>query len=347
MRLQDAAQPVFARHETFHPRFGWIRKAYLHSSADPQVFVRPEAPTILGVGKNMVRSIKFWAEAAKVITAVPSVSNPRTPGMAPTAFGDALLSSDGWDPYLEDTASLWLLHSRMLAPTCRLPVFWLALNEFSAIEFFEEDLTQALTNRLAETGGWDAPSRTALAKDISVFLRTYSPGQRAKRTPVDDIFNNPFRGLGLIRPSAINPSGYRFSSGLRPGLSPGIVAAITFDYLARTNTSAQSVTINRLATEPGGPGKVLRLHEEELSTLLDEASRSTDDVSFVAPVGNVQLQWVGQPEAVAGRFLADHYGNSSPLLKYEAVAGARGDRAIGHVQLNLDDIDAAAAGAKI
>lgn len=24
-RLEDAAAPVFARHETFHPRYGWAR----------------------------------------------------------------------------------------------------------------------------------------------------------------------------------------------------------------------------------------------------------------------------------------------------------------------------------
>ena len=28
MRLVDAALPMFARHETFHPRYGWFRKAY-------------------------------------------------------------------------------------------------------------------------------------------------------------------------------------------------------------------------------------------------------------------------------------------------------------------------------
>ena len=34
MRLVDAAKPTFARHETFHPRYGWFRKAYSHVSAD-------------------------------------------------------------------------------------------------------------------------------------------------------------------------------------------------------------------------------------------------------------------------------------------------------------------------
>ena len=28
MRLVEAAKPTFARHETFHPRYCWFRKAY-------------------------------------------------------------------------------------------------------------------------------------------------------------------------------------------------------------------------------------------------------------------------------------------------------------------------------
>ena len=29
MRLDEACEPIFARHETFHPRLGWFRKAFL------------------------------------------------------------------------------------------------------------------------------------------------------------------------------------------------------------------------------------------------------------------------------------------------------------------------------
>ena len=67
MRLVQAAAPVFARHETFHPRYGWFRKAYSCTTADPTIFSRDDAPVRIGVGKNMVRSIRFWGLAAKLI----------------------------------------------------------------------------------------------------------------------------------------------------------------------------------------------------------------------------------------------------------------------------------------
>ena len=67
MRLVEAAKPTFARHETFHPRYGWFRKAYAVTDDDPQIFSREDAPVSIGVGKNMVRAIRFWGLAAKLI----------------------------------------------------------------------------------------------------------------------------------------------------------------------------------------------------------------------------------------------------------------------------------------
>ncbi len=60
MRLAEAAERPFARHETFHPRYSWFRKAYSHVDDNPRIFSRPDAPVEIGVGKNMVRAIRFW-----------------------------------------------------------------------------------------------------------------------------------------------------------------------------------------------------------------------------------------------------------------------------------------------
>ena len=49
MRLVDAASPMFARHETFHPRYGWFRKAYASSARDPYGR-RLHEPAALNVG---------------------------------------------------------------------------------------------------------------------------------------------------------------------------------------------------------------------------------------------------------------------------------------------------------
>ena len=79
MRLSEVAERSFARHETFHPRYGWFRKAYTVAAEDPGVFGREEAPVVIGVGKNMVRAIRFWGLAAKLIVEDPQSPNRRAP----------------------------------------------------------------------------------------------------------------------------------------------------------------------------------------------------------------------------------------------------------------------------
>jgi hypothetical protein len=38
-------QAVFSRHETFHPRFGWIKKGFDRTCQDGKVFLKDDAPT--------------------------------------------------------------------------------------------------------------------------------------------------------------------------------------------------------------------------------------------------------------------------------------------------------------
>jgi len=134
MHLMEAASPTFARHETFHPRYGWFRKAYAVAAESPLGFAADDAPVEIGVGKNMVRSIRFWGLAAKLIVEDPQSGNPRSPGLVPTRIGHALFGESGWDRYMEDPGTLWLLHWLLLAPRSLLPVWWLAFNEFNAVE---------------------------------------------------------------------------------------------------------------------------------------------------------------------------------------------------------------------
>ena len=50
MSLEHFAAPSFAAHQTFHPRFGWIKKGYDAAADDPDVFNKQDAPVTLGVG---------------------------------------------------------------------------------------------------------------------------------------------------------------------------------------------------------------------------------------------------------------------------------------------------------
>ena len=307
MRLVDAAKPTFARHETFHPRYGWFRKAHAFVAEDPRIFVAKDAPVRIGVGKDMVRAIRFWGLAAKLIEEGAESPNRRVLDLVPASMGQRLFGDNGWDRYMEDPGTLWLLHWLLMAPPCLLPVWWLAFNEFHAVEFSEDDLLMAITTQLEAIDGWGVPHRSSVSKDVTVLLRTYAPAEPSSgRTGIDDILDCPLRELSLIGRSPATKR-YRFSLGPKPGLPPAILTYAALDYIARTCAAGRTVTISRLAQEPGAPGRAFKLTDGDLLEAIEPVAEKTESLRLAATLGAIQLSWSKAPGEIAGQILDDYF----------------------------------------
>ena len=64
----NADRFAFGRHETFHLRFAWLSKGFAAFQANSDLFEDLDSATVtLGVGKNMVQSIRYWMRAAQLI----------------------------------------------------------------------------------------------------------------------------------------------------------------------------------------------------------------------------------------------------------------------------------------
>src|SRR5947209_5676977 len=96
-------------HESFPCRYTWLPKAVRGVGASPQLFSDIDQAIVeLGLGKNMVRSARFWAQAAGMVTSLAKGA-----GYKPSPFGLALLGPEGRDPFLEDIRTLWLIHWKL------------------------------------------------------------------------------------------------------------------------------------------------------------------------------------------------------------------------------------------
>lgn len=114
---QPTLAPRFAGHETFPLRYGWLKKAVDGVADDPELFTRDDALVTLGVGKNMVRAIGHWALANRVLEEDADTPNNRGRKLRLTPLGKFVFGRGGIDPYLEEPASLWLLHWQLGAVT--------------------------------------------------------------------------------------------------------------------------------------------------------------------------------------------------------------------------------------
>jgi len=97
----------FSGHETFACRYAWLPKAYRAIKADPAAFVDEQAAMVdLGIGKNMVRSLRFWVEAA-------GLAEPQNRELRLTDFAHAISVRRGSIHILRTYELFWLLHWKL------------------------------------------------------------------------------------------------------------------------------------------------------------------------------------------------------------------------------------------
>src|SRR5262245_17385173 len=170
----------FSGHETFPFRYTWLKKAVDHVARDPEVFAREDAMVLLGVGKNMVHSIRHWALVTGMLEERREIPNNRGRALRVTKLGEALFADDGLDPFLEDPGTLWLLHWQVAnAPEDATTWFWV-FNQLNRFEFTRDELAAELLRLIAQHG-WSRVSESSVRRDVDTFVRTYSTPRMTKR----------------------------------------------------------------------------------------------------------------------------------------------------------------------
>src|SRR5574344_2015712 len=96
---QDKIKYTFSGHESFQCKSLWLKKGYDFMCQNKD-FNASDAVVDLGVGKNMVSSIRFWMKAF-------GLREENTITQIANYIFD---SETGKDPFAEDIATLWLLH---------------------------------------------------------------------------------------------------------------------------------------------------------------------------------------------------------------------------------------------
>lgn len=175
-------------HEKFHLREGWIAKGLYGVSANPRVFSGSDGTDQLGVGTNMVKSIKYW------MLAMGLIKEGQKNGAELTDLGKMILK---YDPFLEDDLSLWLLHSYISKNNFRSTVWYLFFNKCQAEEFTKEELYTVLRKELISYAENDSFPESSLKDDIDVLLNMYS--KDTKNDDPEDKNKCPLASLKLIK----------------------------------------------------------------------------------------------------------------------------------------------------
>jgi hypothetical protein len=123
----------------------------------------------------MVRSIRHWCLAAGLIEEVREDGEKRTGGLGATDFGGWIFHDEkGFDPFLEDPATLWLLHWHITSNPRRATTWWWTFSFFNEPEFTIDQLGSAVFKWSQTLPGKEVAS-SSVRRDIECFVHTYVP----------------------------------------------------------------------------------------------------------------------------------------------------------------------------
>jgi len=293
---------AFGRHETFALRYGWLSKGFQAMAEKKSIFESDDATVRLGVGKNMVAAIKYWLRACRMIDPVENT---------PTELGNELLSVDGFDPYLEDEATVWLLHW-LLATNAELATSWFwFFNRFHKPDFTGQELATALADFVSDKViNKKKPALATLSNDATLIPRMYTQSTGNTRTPIEDALDSPFSLLRLVTQSA-GGRNYQSRPMARPDLPIGILGFAVCEMFEMKNTSAIPIE-DFMYSKDNYPaiGSVFRLTESDLVAKLERLVNYIPGVFDIRDTaGQHQLYLSEATDAMT--FIIEHYNNPS------------------------------------
>ena len=178
----------FSGHDSFHCRHLWLKKGYEFIKKGNK-FTNEDAVVELGVGKNMVSAIHYWMRAFGLVNSDGEISE-----FAHYIFDE----ENGKDPYVEDEATLWLLHYQLVSQNIA-STYNLIFNEFrrERIEFTKDNYISFIIRKAEELNTASINTNT-VTKDFEVlqkmYIRTSSQNQDK-----EDTFSGILTELNIIK----------------------------------------------------------------------------------------------------------------------------------------------------
>ena len=259
----DPEKITFGRHESFALRFGWLTKGFQALSDNADIFKSDEATVALGVGKNMVNSIRYWLRATQICT-----WNQQN-GMQRTKIGNAIFGQNGWDPYLEDEATIWLIHW-LLATNPQIATAWYwFFNRFHKPEFKSNEVVASISD-FSKENIKAKYSTSSVKQDAAVLLRMYIQSKGNVKIPAEEALDSPLSLLKLITFSQTTKI-YTSKLWHRDDLPIGIIGYAISDIFSQRDLKEMPIEELMYSKRNNvAVGSVFRLTENALLTKLEK-----------------------------------------------------------------------------
>jgi len=277
----------FTGHETFVVRTFWPKKGY-DFIKNGRSFSDENAVVDLGVGKNMVASINYWMKALGLY----DDQNKKL-----TEFANQIFSDNGFDPFLEDIGTIWLLHY-YLVKTNYTSIYSLILNELRKERaIFNKTQLKAFIKRKYAEFDDNSINFNTIDKDISVFMRLY---EKLDYQNISKDFEEEINSLMIELELISTTVEDEFKEGtnrrekvewvhLHGENRNSLPTAILLFAILDNFPESSNIAVKRLEIEPNGPGLVFLLSKDGLYKKLKEIEKEFPGIIVSETAGNLVL----------------------------------------------------------
>ena len=290
MEATNNVKISFSGHESFPCKTLWLKKGYDFVKAEKD-FNASESVVDLGVGKNMVASIRYWYKAF-------GLNNDKTSWIADYIFDpDA-----GKDPYMEDLGTLWLLHF-LLVYTEEATLYKLFFVDFQKERriFEKEQVVLFVKRKMSAVGKDKLFNENTLKKDVAVLLLNYCLPRNPQS---NEDFSTLLMDLDLLRQTDRTKSTdekhnrYFFNIDGKRQVTPAIFLFALLIVKDKDDNSIPYDTLHEL-------GLIFCMTDLEVIDILKQLSETySNALTYTDVAGIRQLQFTQQLDA---KLLLDNY----------------------------------------
>ena len=242
------------RHESFSIREGWLAKGIKNIKENSKTFSSAESTDILGIGTNMVKSLRYWMSA----TCLAKEENRET---TLTEFGELI---DKYDSYLEDIFSWWLIHIKMMLNIDDAYIYNLFFIKCGKKSFSKRDIYEQLASNLKNEK--EEYNENILQDEVSMIIKTYAIDEKIDNP--ENNFISPLSELNLIK--KIDRDTYERNKPDYRNLNYLIV----FYLIEQLLDNKDYISIDELLKLDNSPAKLLNLDKNLINEYLDEMKRN-------------------------------------------------------------------------
>ena len=242
------------RHESFSIREGWLAKGIKNVKEYGNVFALQIATDILGIGTNMVKSLKYWMTATKLI-------EEKNREIMLSDFGSII---NEYDPYLEDIFSWWLIHINMITNIDDAYIYNLFFNKCNIKTFTKRELYEKLYALL--TNEKLTFNENILQDEVNMIIKTYTIDEK-----IDNPENNficPLSELNLLK--KVDRDTYEKN---RPEIR-NLPFWVVYYIICLLLDDRDNISIDELLKEENSPAKLLNMDKNLINEYLDEMKKN-------------------------------------------------------------------------